>query len=97
MPSQWETVRKSAVTLRALEVFASLSLDDTYRRCRAPAIADWCELIANAVEQLGEAFDHLQLQLRELPFLPLRRLPFLYQRGKRVNERVGHESLNASR
>jgi len=96
MPSQWETVRKSAVTLRALEVFASLSLDDTYRRCRAPAIADWCELIANAVEQLAEACDQLQLPLRELPFPPLQRLPFLHQRAKRLDECLGHERLHAS-
>jgi hypothetical protein len=29
MPSQWETMRKTAVTLWALEVLASLNLDDT--------------------------------------------------------------------
>jgi len=62
----------------------------------APVIPDWCELIANAVEQLVEAFDQLQLPLREVLFLPLQRLPFFYQRAKRSDERVGHESLNAS-
>src|SRR5215831_18034148 len=61
-----------------------------------PAISNWCELIANAAEQLVEAFDQLQLPLRELLFLPLQRLPFLYQRAKRPDECIGHESLHAS-
>jgi hypothetical protein len=44
------------------------------------------------VEQLVEALDELQLPLRELLFLPLQRLPFLYQRAKRLDECIGHES-----
>jgi len=48
------------------------------------------------VEQLVEAFDQLPLSLRELPFLPLQRLPFLYQRAKRLDKCIGHGSLNAS-
>jgi len=44
------------------------------------------------VEQLVEIFDQLLLPLRELLFLPLQRLPFLYQRAKRPDECIGHES-----
>ena len=61
-----------------------------------PAISNWRQLIANAVEQLVEAFDQLQLPLRELLFLPSQRLSFLYQRAKRPDECIGHETLNAS-
>jgi len=39
----------------------------------------------------------LPLSLRELLFLPLQRLPFLYQRAKRRDKCIGHESLHASR
>jgi len=93
MSSEREAVRKASITLWALEVLARLRLDATIDRRRwTPAISDWCELIANAVEQLVEALDQLQLPLRELLFLPLQRLPFLYQRAKRLDERISHES-----
>jgi len=44
------------------------------------------------VEQLVETFDQLQLPPREFLFLPLQRLPFLYQRAKRLDEYIGHEN-----
>jgi len=93
MPSQWETMRKSAVTLRALEVLATRSLDDaTCRSRRRFDIPQRPQLIANAAKQLADLLDQLPLPLRELLFLPLQRLPFLYQRAKRLDERIGHES-----
>jgi hypothetical protein len=48
------------------------------------------------VEHLAEAFDQVPLPLREVLFLPLQRLPFLYQRAKRLDECIGHECLNSS-
>ena len=83
MPGEREAVRKTTVTLRALEVLATLCLDDA--TCGIPGpfeIPQRFQLIANAVEQLVEAFDQLPLPLRQLLFLPLQRLPFLYQRAK---------------
>jgi len=92
MPSQWETMRKSAVTLRALEVLATRSLDDaTCRSRRRFDIPQRPQLIANAAKQLADLLDQLPLPLRELLCLPLLRLPFLYQRAKRLDGRMGHE------
>src|SRR5262249_12022863 len=93
MPSQWETMRKSAVTLPALEGLATRSLDDaTCRSRRRFDIPQRPQLVANAAKQLAHPRHQLPLPLRELLFLPLQRLPFLYQRAKRLDERIGHES-----
>jgi hypothetical protein len=92
MPSEREAVSKSAVTLWALEVLSSLSLDEVIRRDRfSSAIVDCLQLITNTVEQLVEVFNQLLLPLRELLFPPLQSLPFLYQRAKRLDECIGHE------
>ena len=61
-------------------------------KLRDPCHSLVVQLIANAVEQLVEVFDQLLLPLRELLFLPLQSLPFLYQRAKRFDECIGHES-----
>src|SRR5262249_8970150 len=93
MSSQWEAVRESAVTLRALEVLATRSLDDTTCRNRRPLhLPQRPQLIANAAKQLADLLDQLPLPLRELLFLPLQRLSFLYQRAKRLDESIGHKS-----
>ena len=92
MPSKWEAVRKSSVTLWALEVLSSLSLDDaTGRSCLTLAVPYWFQLIANTVEQLVKVLDQLLLPLRELLLLPLQSFPFLNQRAKRLDECIGHE------
>ena len=93
MSSHRETVRKSPVTLWALEVLSSLRLDGAIRRSsQTLAIAHWFQLIPNAVEQLVEVLDQLLLPMRELLFLPLQNLPFLYQRAKGLDKCIGHES-----
>ena len=92
MPGERETMRKASVTLRALEVLSTLRLDNaTCCSCGPLAILYWFQLIANAAEQLVEVFDQLLLPLRELQFLPLQRLPFLYQRAKRFDKGIGHK------
>jgi len=57
----------------------SQSFDNTIRRSRQALAIQRFQLIANAVEQLVEAFDQLLLPLRELVFLPLQSFPFPYQ------------------